>query len=212
MKKAAFQQLIKEVQQGQEQGLATVYSMYYETCVRQLQQSYEIMLEDAEDAFMEAMLVFRQQLIADTVKHQNIGGYLFIVAKNKWLERKRQQKSYLYSTLNIDEVDRFFGRHIDVYDEASFDPMIQLENIAAGERAKQLLIHQVTSTYQQLGKKCQQLLKGFIIDKVSLKVLQKRLGYGTYNSIKASKNRCKHQFIKKYKELCKDIKDSSEQL
>ena len=88
---------------------------------------------DAEDAFMESMYQLWRDLQEDKLKHKgNLKAYIYVNAKNKWLNKKRKLqggKTKIYSsapeTIQLYEKNEHRGYHDD-----SFDPLVKAENQA----------------------------------------------------------------------------------
>ncbi len=187
MTNEAFQRMAQELKAGNNQTLDTVFKKHYGYCVAWLQQKYQCEQPDAEDIFMDALLVFRAEVIKERVSNRNIRGYLITVAKNIYLSRMRQQK-----VISVDAVEFSFGREDGLYDE-EFNPLLKAE--AAAELNEQQRQQQAAyrEAWKKLGEPCKKLLKGFYIDKIKLKDLQGELGYKTYDTIKSMRRRCFNQ-------------------
>lgn len=205
MDKAAFQELVEAIQSGDNQPLGKVYRTYATTCIQRLQRSLGITMAEAEDLFMDAMWKFRLQVLANKLKYQNLGGYLFIIAKNLWLDQQRKKKKIgpLIPTIETDVIDRFFSKGLDVYQSENFNDYLKKEYQKDSELQQAQKIHQILTAFNLIGVRCRQLLQAFIVENKSLTEIQELLGYSSYNSVKSSKNQCKKQLIKKIKELNK---------
>jgi len=193
-----IERAIKSIQNGDNKPLDDIFSAYYAYCVNWLLNKYSCTQADAEDLFMDAMLIFRTQVIHGKVDARNIKGYLITVAKNIYLQRLRRKNidvEYL-----PDQLEYILGKDTGLYDE-DFDPLLKKEQINLAQEVDKQKYLAYQDAWKKLGEKCQNLLKRFYIDRVKLKDLQEELGYGSYDSIKSTKLRC----FKQLKKLAQDL-------
>lgn len=185
--------IIKALKQGDMTALDQIFRSNYGYCVNYLLRKYNCTKVDAEDLFMDALLVLRREAINGKFSSKNIKGYLITVAKNIYLQSIRKEKNK--ATVSLDAVEYALGNELGVYDE-DFDPILKREAVTmvAQEEEAQYLAYQ--NAWKQMGEQCQAVLKGFYIDRKKLKDLQKELGYSSYDSIKTIRRRCFNQLKK----------------
>lgn len=127
--------------------------------------------DQAKDIFQEAFLVAWQKVKSGEFIPQNstaMQGFLFQVAKNKWLDWLRSSRFKRESSLGTIA--------IDVSDTEN--EILQEERLALLDRA-----------FQLLGDSCKELLKRFYYQKVTLEELASSKGW-TPQTAKNNKYRC----------------------
>lgn len=144
--------------------------------------------EAAQEVYQEAFYVFLKKWKQGAIQNQqNLCGYIFRVAKNKWLENKRKSKEISW--------DSILMPNETLTDD--FDQLEVAENVLEQKKRAQLIL----AAMKELGDNCRKLLMETIVYKVSLKKLQEELGYASYNAVKVAKHQCKKSLIRKYWKL-----------
>ncbi len=190
MTNSAYQQLIDALKKGDNKPLDQIFKNNYHYCVKWLTGKYQCSKADAEDIFMDALLIFRTEAIKGKVNAQNIKGYLVTVAKNIYLQQVRKNKTT--QEVSIEKVEYTLGAEMGIYDE-DFDPVIKKEIALEIETTDKQEYLAYQKAWKKLGEQCKNVLKGFYIDKKKLKDLQHELGYSTYDTIKSIRRRCFNQ-------------------
>ena len=126
--------------------------------------------DDAKDIFQEAITA--AWLNAKEGKfipqdETSLGGYIYRIAKFKWLDRVKS-KSYK-STMRLAE---------------DYDPAEGIEIDDSNER-----LNRLRTIYAQLGEKCQNILNRFYYGKMSLEEIGEELGFDAA-TVKTQKYRC----------------------
>ncbi|MEL6141601.1 MAG: hypothetical protein AAFQ37_05710 [Bacteroidota bacterium] len=192
MTKREFEALASELKNGENRLLDRVFLKHRTKCIAWLRKKYDCTLPDAEDIFMDALLVFRGEVIKGGFDNRNIGGYLTTVAKNIYLQRLRKAKQGTTLPLDQQSVEYLVGKQEGLYSD-DFDPLLRKEaEQAIGEKQK-ARIAAYRAAWSKLGLPCRKVLTGFYIDKIKLKELQVSLGYSSYDSIKTIRKRCFNQ-------------------
>ena len=133
--------------------------------------------DDAKDIFQEAITAAwlnTKQGKFEPKDESSLGGYIYRIAKFKWLDRVKS-KSYK-STMRLAD---------------DYDPAEEVESDNSDER-----IDQLREMYRKLGDKCQNLLNKFYYAKMSLEEIGAELGFDAA-TVKTQKYRC----MKKLKSL-----------
>lgn len=197
-----FEQLLAEVKQGKE----TIFNRFFTDCYTSFMPQLIGMTKSedaAKDAFMDAMYKLWKMLVQGDMPYRaNLKGYVFVMVKNEWLQVKRRQKKMpMAHTLEDSDVEQFFIKAMNLDDVESYNPLIASETATEMEQQKQAKIQAIVTAFAQLGKKCQRLIRDTTVYKVKLSLLQKELGYASYNATKVAKHQCKMALIKKYTAL-----------
>lgn len=130
-------------------------------------------VEDAEDVFAEAQIVFYQRVLNNKFVYQGegkIGGFLFETSRKLWLktlEKRRRMPTHSEYVVQ-EEVD-------DPFENQLVEHEIQQK------------IDQALST---MGEACAQILKYFIFDKLNMLTIARLLGYKDEKVVKVRKRQC----------------------
>lgn len=128
--------------------------------------------EEAKDVFQEAFIaVWRSvQLDKFTPHHQtSLSGYLYRVAKNKWLDHLRSGR---------------YKRTVPL--QAVEDGDVAAEELTGDEESH---LQAATAAFSKLGEACRELLKRFYFGKESLRTIASAFGW-TEATAKNNKYRC----------------------
>lgn len=132
--------------------------------------------QEAKDIFQEAFVALWKNIKNDRFKPENgtaINGYLYQIAKNKWLDQLRSSK---------------------------FKNTVPLENYHDGMdqevEDKESKLKQIESSFKNLGKNCKELLTRFYYKKESMSTIAKAFDW-TEATARNNKYRC----IQRLKEM-----------
>lgn len=157
---------------------AELYRMHYPEVLRYvLQNSGDE--ADAKDIYQEAFIALWRNVKTDRLADKpgtNIGGYLFQIARHKWLDK-------LKSTQHKSTV-----RLADENAESDTD-----ETNWVLERESQF--EALAASFEKLGDKCRSILKMFYYEKKSLEEIGSELDYDA-SVIRTKKYRCMMQLRK----------------
>lgn len=157
---------------------------------------------DAEDVFMEAIAIFWVLYKQGKINHQNnLKAYIATTAKRIWFEKKRKQERSKEYSQAPEIVAQQAETNTNFNDLAVFDLLVKTETELAQNAQRQARKANLKAVFQTLGEKCQQLLMETIVYKVKMKDLMETLNYGSLQTVKDAKYRCKKTLIKKLKEV-----------
>jgi len=125
---------------------------------------------DAEDVFQEAMAILWLKCSKGDIRagsDSNLGGYVFRIAKFKWLDQVRSARNRTTSGVELDE------------------NTAELQE--AGELEERIAFLQ--SLYGQLDEKCQHVLDMFYYEKKDLRTIAAAIGVDE-SSVRTIKYRC----------------------
>jgi RNA polymerase sigma factor (sigma-70 family) len=144
-------------------------------------------LEDAQDAFQDAVMTFYRQVVkGDYVLKTEIDGYLYTVAKNNWLGKLRREKGRFNKDGIVPEVES---------DESTIEPLQTKERDSL-----------VSKAFASVGERCKELLTKTIYEGLSLKEVVNQLGFSTIDAAKTKNYKCKQRLIQKIKDN-KELKE-----
>ncbi len=198
MTDAAFHQLVKELQAGNEKVLDQLFIEHYEYCVNHLSKEFHsgnhyCSTDDARDTVMDGFLKLRTELLKGKVENRNLRGYLLIICRNMWLKKVQKERSKL--SLDIEKVEYYLGQKEDLYNE-DFNPLLKKELADDLTETQKLQADTFQAAWAKLGEKCRQLLQAFYIEKIKLKDLQERFNYSSYDTIKSMRRKCYNGLLK----------------
>lgn len=194
----AFNQLVKELQAGNEKVLDQLFIEHYEYCVNHLSKEFHsgnhyCSTDDARDTVMDGFLKLRTELLKGKVENKNLRGYLIIICRNMWLKKVRKERSKL--SLDIEKVEYYLGQKEDLYKE-DFNPLLKKELADDLTETQKMQADTFQAAWGKLGEKCRQLLQAFYIEKIKLKDLQERFNYSSYDTIKSMRRKCYNGLLK----------------
>jgi len=156
---------------------------------------------DAEDVFMDAIAMFWVLYKQGKIKHQsNLKAYIATMAKRLWFEKKRKEERHKEYSQAPEIVVQQAEANTNFNDTAVFDLLIKAETEQAQSTQLQARKKAFNAVFTTLGKKCQQLLISTIVYKIKMKDLMSTLNYGSVQTVKDAKYRCKKELIKKVRE------------
>ncbi len=185
-----FDHLAEELKKGNSQALDVVFRAHFAYCVDWLVKKYRLDRPDAEDLFMDAMLIFRREMLRGKISNTNLRGYLIRVAGNEFLQRQRKKQNA--PLVSVDSIEYQLGMEAGLYDD-DFNPLLKAELLEATETTEQQRVKAFQQAWATLGEQCRKLLRRFYLEKAKLKDLQEEMGYSTYDTIKSIRRRCFNQ-------------------
>lgn len=193
-----FQDLVKALQDGNEQLLDKLFLAHYSYVTEYLEKefpsgNYRCSLEDAKDVFMDGLLKLRAELLKGKVENKNLRGYLVTICRNSWLKRKKKEKISI--PLDLDKVEYYLGEKEGYYNN-EYNPLLLKEEEQRLKEEEQQRIEAFSFAWSKLGEKCSRLLKAFYLDGTKLKDLQVSFGYNSYDTIKSMRRKCFNQLLK----------------
>lgn len=172
----------EEIIRGIKNNDSKVIQIFYKSQLSKVEQyvtSNNGTPEDAKDIYQEAFIVLWKNLKDDKFQPENgtaIAGYLYQIAKNKWLDKLRVTKNIKRIELhsNMQLADDEYGEESEVY-------------------------HQwVVKEFNNLGKTCKEVLKMFYFHKESMDHIASVFGWSSATA-RNNKYRCIQQLKEKWK-------------
>lgn len=130
--------------------------------------------EEARDIFQEAIIATWMNIRAEKFQLLNgtsVGGYIYQIARNKWLDKIRSKPYRNTMRLDHEEIDQ--ERYSD------FDESVDVNS----------KIRYLKSLYGNLGEKCRQILNRFYYAKKSLQEIGLELNHDP-DTVRTMKYRC----------------------
>ncbi|HLO54751.1 MAG TPA: hypothetical protein VK169_10705 [Saprospiraceae bacterium] len=174
-----FSKLLTSLKNGDNTLFKTIFLSHFKDCINYLQIKYHATYDDAYDATLDTLLMYRQRLVEDKVIFGNLR-YLFLQMASQHLIRMLKGNEKIVEQ----EVDINLA-YID--DEEPFDE-IQLQNLS--------------KAWSTLNDSCKELLRLNYYNGLKLNEISIKINKG-YDSVRKQKERCKDALIKSFNEITK---------
>lgn len=186
MNERIFQQVTQQIQTGDERGLQYVFEQSSRYCVRTLIKKTGCDMADAEDIFMDAILIFRENVLAGKLKYlSNLRTYLFGICWNVWRDLNRSRSKWRNEQNEIErQVYLLVGQE---------DRPFAWEDQEEMRQQVQLVSHALN----QLSDKCRELLNYVYIEQRPQKEIANLMKFASPNVVKVTRHRCYQQWIKR---------------
>lgn len=164
--------LVKAIKDNDEAVLKSLYTVNYPKTERYVLENSGTE-DEAKDVFQEAFVAVWRNIQLDKFRPENetaLSGYLFQIAKFKWIDILRANKKKKIVT--IDE------EHTDI--EQYTDPL---------NADQEQYLKAVKKGFQSIGESCKEMLTRFYFKKESLRVISEALGI-TEATARNNKYRC----------------------
>ena len=184
MNKDLFQRLATQIRNGDDRGLQFVFDETNRYCVRTLIKKTNCEVADAEDLFMDALLIFRENMLSGKLQQlSNLQTYVFGICWNLWRDLNRAKAKW--------------GQPASEVERQAFLIAAQDDTLLE-EEEKDLVIRrvkQVQNALQHLGEKCRRLLTYAYIEERPHKEIAELMGFASSNVVKVTRHRCYQQWI-----------------
>lgn len=162
--KENFNELRIQLINGNEDLFEQIFLTHFEACKSFLLIKYKCTPEDAYDATMDTLLVFRKKIIQGSINYDNLR-FLFTKMASQTLVKdlgfRKKQDSVI---LQVEEENQ--------------DHVFELKTL--------------NISWDKLGEKCKQLLKQYYYDNISLKEVAQEMDTN-YIALRKQKERCIHR-------------------
>lgn len=180
-----LQLLRKQVLADDPAAMRYVFGQTRNYCVGTLIKKTGCTAEDAEDLYMDALLLFREKLLSGKLRYlSNLRTYMFGICLNLWrnLERARQKWQY-----EPNETERQLWL-LMAEEEA---PVLLQEE----ENEQRHLLGRIAAALNSLGETCRKLLLYAYVDELPHKEIAERLNLASANVVKVTRHRCYQQWL-----------------
>jgi len=173
--------IIQAIKDGRDDHVLSVLYKKVYAKVKNLILKNNGTIEEAEDVFQDAVIVFYRYVKTGKFKEENdIDGFIYGVSKNLFakvvLKKKKKE--------GLDQMDQ-----IPAADDNVLDDMIT--------REKETIIQNLM---EQLGERCKEMLTHAIFYKLSMKEICEKMGFANENAAKTANYKCKQRLIKMVKD------------
>ncbi|MEL7146228.1 MAG: sigma-70 family RNA polymerase sigma factor [Bacteroidota bacterium] len=182
-----LQQIISSIKANDNKAFTYLYTEYGDYCVNSLIKYRGCNEEDAEDLFIDAVMVFRTKIQQDQIKQiTSLKNYLYKICENNYLARLKSDKGKLQKQSDVAfyfyESDYVMDHEVEFQEE----------------------MNKVTKTaWNTLSEKCKDIIHFFYIDKLRMEEIASLMGLSNANVAKTTKARCYRQFVDEARTLAK---------
>ena len=175
----------KEILSNNLDYLAKQYDLHRTYCIEYLTNRKMCQSQTAEDVFSDAILVLRNKIIHKQLDNlSGIRNYLLTTCINKVKDHKKKvvrHGSYEH------KVRKLF------YDNPSEEQMTELLDLSLEDICRNAL--------RRLGDRCQEILKLFYYERMSLKDIAELMNFSSAESVKSTKSVCFKKWVTEAKLL-----------
>jgi len=169
--------LIKQIKSGNKAALATVYKQYKKEFLLYAKR-FSLGEEELLDVYQDAVISLYENIVSGKLEKlsSSLKTYLFSIGKYQIYSRRKAPPS-------PEALTEF---ELQLHEEGEDERLSLEENIGRLQEA-----------YQDLGEKCQEVLRMFYYENLSITEIKVRLGYSSKDVVKSQKSRC----LKQLKEI-----------
>lgn len=172
------QRLLTLLQSGNTEPLKVLFEQYGGYCQRLLRQRTGCSADEAHDTLMDALLVFRRNVLEKKVTEVNHPKtYLYTICY--YLYRARRQQQQRQDTQQSEVIRAWYPSEAQA-------PANEQQELEAAQQARQ---QQVWDAFQQLSARCRELLHYFYVENQSIQAIAQRMG-NSADAVKSSRYRC----------------------
>jgi len=178
-------ELKNDIINGDQSSLKDIFVTHRETCIQVLKAKFYYSVEDAEDIYTDAILVFRDNIVSGKI------------------EKLTSPLSYLKSTcINMGKTKMTYKSKKSKKEQEIRSLFYENNHyISENKNYKQQLIKYTQQALSTLSGDCQKILIAVYVYKIPMKELAVELGFASADVVKMKKLRCYKSWIKKTKSL-----------
>jgi RNA polymerase sigma factor (sigma-70 family) len=168
--------LILELKKGNRSVLKTIYTNNRDAFIKYALNSFNVNEDDIIDVYQDAIIALYLQARNGKMDHLScsIKTYLFSIGKYMVYDKARKEQR---------EVKKIDEMNDEIIDFESFNTVFFREELTTEQK-------QIQNKFEQLGKKCQEILTLFYYEGLTIDEITKFLGYASKNTLKSQKSRC----------------------
>lgn len=186
MNERNFQQLATQIKTDDKRGLEFVFEETSRYCIRTLIKKTSCNLADAEDVYMDAIIIFRENILSGKlVQLSNLRTYLFGICWNVWRDLNRAQAKWQFGDGEVERQLMLLVKPEEYPFAADSNEHVQVQ------------IQRIQKALNMLSEKCRKLLCYVYIDQRPQKEIADLMEFASPNVVKVTRHRCYQQWISK---------------
>ena len=184
MNQTEFEELVQQLQKGNNSGLSFIFEDHADFCIQNLMRKMQCTKELAEDVLMDAVINFRDKAIEGKITYMtNVRNYIYTVCVNMVRVYYKNQQ-----------------RVRDKHEEVQMY-LLDDDNNESLHEYEQGMINMATQALKLLDGKCQKLLTYFYVNDMRLNEIAEKMGFANANVAKTSKSRCYKKWMDHVRDL-----------
>lgn len=186
-----YEELVKQLKLGNNSVLDRLreYQAYCQKTVM-IKSFHRCSAEESYDIFIDAVLDFRKNVLADKVEFKAIRAYLARICFNKWMERSRAgQRKQMRSS------DETTLEYVPETSPNAEEMQIANEEMRAQQQEDEVRLSWISEGMAGLSEKCQRILRLAIVDELPMATIASVMGLANANVAKATKFRCYQKLV-----------------
>lgn len=168
--------LIQRIKQADPDALQYLYNHSKAYCVGRLCRAMHCSPDEAEDTFMDALLIFRENVMQGKLTEiTHFKAYLYRICENRYREQQRREMQIRQS------------------EDAVRSSLYQSEPLLPDDfpRKKELVMR----AFRYLGANCRCILQYYYFDRLPLDEIAKKMDMANKNVAKVAKSRCYKKWV-----------------
>ena len=168
--------IISQIRDTKPEALQYVYNHCREYCLRRLRKCTSCSPPDAEDIFMDAILIFRENVLKGKLTEvKYLRAYMDKICQNKYWEQQYNENRRRRSEDAV---------RVSLYDNdiSVPDNMLQKKEI-------------VMQAFRYLGVNCRCILQYYYFDHLTMQEIAKKTNMANANVAKVAKSRCYKKWV-----------------
>lgn len=174
-----FESLLKDLKGGNNQLFKSIFLSHSEDCMKFLKIKFNASHDDAYDAMIDTLIMFRQRLVDGKAAYGNLR-FLFLQMASQHYVRVMKEQGRLVST----------------------EPSVDIDYEIETERYEDDQIETLNKAWNRLNESCRDLLKMNFYDGMKLNEIASKTNR-SYQAIRKQKERCKDSLVKLYNQFSK---------
>lgn len=170
---------------GDNKAFEFIYLKYGSYCIDQLVAKRGCPKEDAQDLFVDAVLIFRRKILGGEISYlTNLKFYLYRTCENNYLANLKKEATKAKNQYNVEQYLYSASEEISV---------------AQKESGK--------ISWSKLSEKCKNIIYLFYVKSISMEEIATDMGLSNADSAKSSKSRCMKKYVNEARKHYNKIKD-----
>ncbi len=168
-----LQEIHTSLKNGDNKALEHIYLEHGDYCIKMLTSKKGCIKEEAEDLFIESVMIFREKVMGGAIQQlTNTRYYLYKTCENVYLARLKSERG---KKRKVSDVEHFFyaNDHIDIDDEYN----LKLRDAAS-------------KAWEELTEKCKDILYYFYVDSLRMAEIMELMKISSVDVTKTTKSRC----------------------
>ena len=171
--------LIQQLRRADPEALQYVYNHSKAYCLGRLCRTMRCHPRDAEDIFMDAVLIFRENVVQGKVTEiAHLRAYLYRICLNRYHEQQQRKEKVRQTEGEV----RFRLYEVCADSANELDDLLQKKAL-------------VMEAFRYLGENCRQLLHYYYFDHLSLAEIARKMNMANANVAKVTKARCYKKWV-----------------